>query len=226
MENLYGYKEKDVLLLAQFIKNRKDSLTEQFNEFSKATGKAKGTVRNLYYALAKKSNEDKDFCDKYLNGNSIKVNTSKGFSSEEERALVKQIIILKNSGISVRKAISELAKGDIKLALRYQNKYRNFVKNNQLELEQILLEIKREIGVDIKMQKEDRQVAFNEVQFRRLKNEIDLLVKRISKDIRDENEKLKTKIEFLENENLKLSRLLYGGGEAKPVNYFSNHNQT
>ena len=226
MESLYGYKEKDVLLLAQFIKDRKDSLTEQFNEFSLATGKAKGTVRNLYYALAKKSNEDQEFCNKYLNGKAIKVNTSKGFSSEEERALVKQIIILKNNGKSVRSAISKLANGDIKLALRYQNKYRNFVKNNPAELEQILLEIKKEIGVEVKMRKEDRQVTFNDIQFRRLKSEIDLLVKRISKDIRDENETLKSKIEFLENENLKLSRLLYGVVETNSTRCFLNHNQT
>ena len=74
MEKIYGYKEKDVLGLAEFIKNRGNaSLSSVFEKYGLASGKAKGTVRNLYYALAKFSSENQEFCDKYLDGKPLKV---------------------------------------------------------------------------------------------------------------------------------------------------------
>jgi hypothetical protein len=66
MEKIYGYKEKDVFALANFIKEKGElPLSTLFERFGAINGKAKGTVRNLYYALAKKSNADKEFCQKY-----------------------------------------------------------------------------------------------------------------------------------------------------------------
>ena len=223
MEKLYGYKEKDVILLAEFINTRRNNmLTKTFNEFAIEHGKSKGTVRNLYYALAKLSNKDTEFCKTYLGGEPIKVSEVENFTNKEEKDLVKQVLLLKNEGKSVRSAINELAKGDLKLALRYQNKYRNFIKNKKEELENLLEEIKREKGVEIELGTKDNQVTFNEIQIKRLKSEINGLVNRISLDLQRENKTLKERIEFLQKENLKLSRLLYGN--SMPIEYFSKHN--
>lgn len=223
MEKLYGYKEKDVILLAEFINTRRNNtLTKTFNEFAIEHGKSKGTVRNLYYALAKLSNKDTEFCETYLGGEPIKVSEVENFTNKEEKDLVKQVLLLKNDGKSVRSAINELAKGDLKLALRYQNKYRNFIKNKKEELENLLEEIKREKGVEIELETKDNQVTFNEIQIKRLKSEINGLVNRISLDLQRENKTLKERIEFLQKENLKLSRLLYGN--SMPIEYFSKHN--
>ena len=66
MESLYGFKEKDVKALAEFLKSRKNQpLTEVFKAYALMSGKKEGTVRNLYYAMAKKSGESEEFRKKY-----------------------------------------------------------------------------------------------------------------------------------------------------------------
>ncbi len=223
MEKIYGYKEKDVIQLAKFINGRKDkTLTKTFNEFAVEHGKSKGTVRNLYYALAKLSNKDQEFCDKYLNGQPIFVSEVENFSKEQEKELVKKVLLLKHQGKSVRNAINLLANGDAKLALRYQNKYRNFIKTKREELNLLIEEIKRENGVTIELETIKTQEYFNEFQLKRLKAEINGLVSRISQDLQKENQMLKERINFLQSENLKLNRLLYGTNT--PIEYFSKHN--
>ena len=223
MEKIYGYKEKDVILLAQFINTRRSrTLSKTFNDFAIEYGKSKGTVRNLYYALAKLSNKDQDFCEKYLNGTPIKVSEVENFSKEQEKELVKQVLLLKHQGKSVRSAINLLSNGDAKLALRYQNKYRNFIKNKKTELISLLKEIKKEKGIVVEIENQEKQVCFNEIQLKRLKSEINGLVNRISIDLQKENQALRERINFLQNENLKLNRLLYGS--SAPIEYFSKHN--
>lgn len=223
MEKIYGYKEKDVIQLAKFINGRKDkTLTKTFNEFAVEQGKSKGTVRNLYYALAKLSNKDQEFCDKYLNGQPIFVSEVENFSKEQEKELVKKVLLLKHQGKSVRNAINILANGEAKLALRYQNKYRNFIKTKREELNLLIEEIKKENGVVIELETIKTQEYFNEFQLKRLKAEINGLVSRISQDLQKENQALKERINFLQSENLKLNRLLYGTNT--PIEYFSKHN--
>ena len=223
MEKIYGYKEKDVIQLAKFISERKDkTLTKTFKEFAVEHGKSKGTVRNLYYALAKLSNKDQEFCDKYLNGQPIFVSEVENFSKEQEKELVKKVLLLKHQGKSVRNAINILANGEAKLALRYQNKYRNFIKTKREELNLLIEEIKKEKGVTIELETIKTQEYFNEFQLKRLKTEINGLVSKISQDLQKENQMLKERINFLQSENLKLNRLLYGTNT--PIEYFSKHN--
>ena len=223
MEKIYGYKEKDVIQLAKFISERKDkTLTKTFKEFAVEHGKSKGTVRNLYYALAKLSNKDQEFCDKYLNGQPIFVSEVENFSKEQEKELVKKVLLLKHQGKSVRNAINILANGEAKLALRYQNKYRNFIKTKREELNLLIEEIKKENGITIELETIKTQEYFNEFQLKRLKTEINGLVSKISQDLQKENQMLKERINFLQSENLKLNRLLYGTNT--PIEYFSKHN--
>ena len=99
MEKIYGYKEKDIIGLAQFLKqNANKSLTSVFNEYALINGKAQGTVRNLYYALAKRSLIDNDFCNKYLQGKPITVSKITQFDGDEQTKLLEQVVIAKQQG--------------------------------------------------------------------------------------------------------------------------------
>ena len=215
MDKIYGYKEKDIIGLAQFLKqNDTQSLSAIFEKYAVINGKAKGTVRNLYYALAKKSNSDKQFCDKYLNGKPLIVSKIVEFNQLEERELIKKVLLEKQKGRSVRATIMEIANGDGKIALRYQNKYRNAIKSKPKMIAEIIEEIKSE-GYFVQTSEEKTEIKniISQAQYNRLKAEIDNLAQKISLKLRKENEYLKERINLLESENLKLITLLYDNGK-------------
>lgn len=215
MNKIYGYKEKDVIALAEFIKDKGNrSLTSMFKEFGALYGKAQGTVRNLYYALAKLSKTDEEFCLKYLGGRPLSVGKVEGFTQEEERALVKSVLVGRREGVSARGVIMKLSNGDGKIALRLQNKFRNALKNKPRLVAEVVKELKdegRELAVV--SEKERTFDLISERQMQKLKNEINGLVGRIALKVRKENDYLKERVNVLERENLRLSALLYGEGK-------------
>ena len=224
MEKIYGYKESDMTELAEFLRGRKNEpLTKTFEAFAQSSGKAKGTVRNLYYALAKLSASDKRFCDEHLGGKALKVNVIEEFDAREEAEMLKKVLTGVKDGKSVRKCIAEITDGDAKRALRYQNKYRSVLAKKPELVAKIVGEIKEETGETVNVgQKSDKLPEIPEFQFERLTREINGLVERISLKTRRENEYLKGKIEKREAENLRLSAILYGGkGNAVP--FFSKN---
>ena len=204
MNKIYGYKQADVIGLAKFIRDRKGvNLTESFIKFAQKTGKSKGTIRNMYYALVKHSLTDKEFTAKYLGGTPLVVNKIVEFDEKTEQNLIEQILILKSQGKSVRGAILQLANGDSTLALRYQNKYRNILKNQSDRIN----ETAKKLGIEqIKTTNIDK---ISEFQYLRVKQEIDCLVDRISSKIRIENQILRERIGMLEEENERLNKLVY-----------------
>jgi len=133
------------------------------------------------------------------------------FNEDEEKQLIKSVLLKKEEGVSVRGAIMELAEGDAKKALRYQNKFRNALKRKPRLVAEVVHELKAE-GKDVKdvVVKSSPVSLISETQFKHLKTEINGLVARISESVRKENEYLKNRIVSLERENLKLSNLLYG----------------
>ena len=218
MKKLYGYKEKDILGFMNFLKNHKGNMSSAFSIYAKKVGKAKGTIRNMYYALAKTSKEDNVLQQKYLSGKSILVNEIVAFSKEEEKELVKQILILKGEGFSVRKAVFKLANGNAKLALRYQNKYRNSLKNKSL-VEEVLKEVNLRVGnKNILPFIKSKKIADSSLE--KLKAEIDGLVERISVKLQKENKFLKERIARLELENYKLNTLLFGEENKSKIPLF------
>ncbi len=215
MNKIYGYKEKDVKDFAEFIKGRKkESLSDIFSLYAKSSGKAKGTVRNLYYALAKTSKMDEEFCEKYFDGKPLSVGKIVSFSEEEEKHLIKRILLGRKDGQSVRGVIMELTEGDAKLALRYQNKFRNAIKNKPRLIAEIVKELKDE-GQEIGQYSRVANPAefISEKQLGALKREINNLVGKIALKTKKENEILRERVSVLERENLRLSTLLYGDGK-------------
>lgn len=228
MENLYGFNKKDALSLIEFIKNKKgESLSSIFEKYAKVSGKAKGTVRNLYYTISKLSNQNKEFCKKYLGGCPISVEEKVEFLPCQERALLKQIILKRADGVSVRKAVKDLAMGDEKLALRYQNKFRSTLKSNASLVNEIVSEIKKSKGeVEIKLTRKNKEPKFNEVLVGRLKKEINSLFERTFIELKKENALLREEIISLNEKNAKLRKLLYGNEKSNAVaEYFLSAGQ-
>ena len=223
MSKIYGYREEDIVKLAEFLSREKvGKLTDRFEKFALESGKAKGTVRNLYYAVAKRASVDKEFCKTHFSGQPLSVEKIELFSKEQERALIKDILKGKATGQSVRKVIRGLC-NDEKTALRFQNKYRNACATNPTLIEEIKTELEGE-GVKIKEKQAKGERMVSDAQLGRVKNEINNLVNRISLKERKENELLKCKITALEKENLRLSTLLYGGQRKDgALNFFSQH---
>jgi hypothetical protein len=204
MEKFLGFRVNDLKKLAEHIsKNPQNSLNDLFNEYSAKTGKASGTIRNLYYAMIKLCEKDDKFRYTYFKDNPPKAVKINAFSGEQEDWLLEKVISAVESGKSVRSAVLQLANGDSTLALRYQNKYRSLL----LSKPQKVKEISEKIGkID---QKRKITEIIPETSLFRLKREINSLVSRVNEKVRKENEYLRARVSFLQAENLRLNAILY-----------------
>ena len=131
-----------------------------------------------------------------------------------EKQLIKKILLGRKDGQSVRGIIMELSDGDAKLALRYQNKFRNAFKNKPRLIAEIVKELKdegQEIGQYSRVDNPAEYIS--EKHLGALKREINNLVGKIALKTKKENEILRERVSVLERENLRLSTLLYGDGK-------------
>ncbi len=223
MEKIYGFKDEDLMGLSKFLKEEKyTSLKDAFIKFSVCSGKAEGTVRNMYYALAKKSSVDETLCSKYCDGKPIRVKKNVYFNEDEERKIVHNVLLGIKEGKSARSVINEMANGDIKTALRIQNKFRNSVKNRT----RIALEEAEKIEIEYPKTSENKNYKndLSELQIKRLKDEINGLVTRISEKTKRENEFLKARLRALELENNRLNFMLYGNKFKSSVDRIIGYN--
>ena len=210
--NEHGFKRSDMEAMARAITAGDfcgKPLSEGFKDYSEKTGKAVGSIRNLYYAVAKLSRCDEKFRNEFLCGKPVAVNSPRSFTEKEERDVISDIERSKESGVSVRKATLDMANGDVTLALRYQNKYRS-------------VKAKRED--DGATQLVRKIVPNGDYLIVRLRREIDRLTDEVAVRVRRENASLKMRIANLTEENARLKRRLYGKGEGV-FNYFFPHGE-
>lgn len=163
-----GYTEEEAKSLVEYIwagKQAGKTLTYLFETYGAQHGRAKGSVRNYYYALMKNPKQD-DRVVKLLDGKQLSVERIREFTDEETDETLRSILAEKSKGISVRRAISNLAGGDDKLMLRLQNKYRNILKKQPERIEAIAAELGLGTGA-----------AEKSFLQRRLENEINALVR-------------------------------------------------
>lgn len=178
------------------------SLSTVFSEVAKKTGKAKGSVRNYYYNLLKDERQMDELSKTIVGVKNLKACRAQSFSKEDEDFLLSSIKSGKKSGKSVRKIIMEISGGDDKLALRYQNKYRNYISKTERErLEKAPIHAE-----DFKY-------------FDKLSKEIDGLVEKIKDKYATECLKLKKE----NDELLRQIKTLKKSGEVIPF-YFGNKN--
>lgn len=212
MNKINGYTEEEARGLVEYIKAGKQkgkTLTYLFETYGLKHGRAKGSVRNYYYALMKNEKADERIVQ-LLDGSALSVEKIREFTEEEATEALKSILLEKSKGISVRRAIFNLANGDDKLMLRLQNKYRNTLKKQPEKLAQIAKELglgedlyttgKRSKGAD------GRSARLPDKDFlrRRLENEINALYDRLAQALKTENERLRAENARLKAENEQL----------------------
>lgn len=189
MNKINGYTEEEAKRLVKYITDGKKAgapLSGLFAEYAKKTGRAKGSVRNYYYALLRSTGDER--VKNMLSGTDLKAEKIIPFSELETDKILKDILVQKSKGVSVRKAVMNLAGGDGKLMLRYQNKYRNVLAKQPERLERIAAEC----GITGGGTDETRK---------RIENEINGLYDRLASSLKEENKKLTTLIKRLTDEN-------------------------
>ena len=208
MSKINGYTEEEAKTLVEFIKegkNKGKTLTYLFEAYGLERGRAKGSVRNYYYTLMKNADADERIV-KMLDGSTLSVEKIREFTESETDDVLRSILAEKSKGVSVRKAIFRLAKGDDKLMLRLQNKYRNTLKKEPSRI----IRLATEMGLydeasELKERAEKKNVQPSFLQ-RRLENEINALYDRLTKALKEENERLRGEIEKLRGDNDRLKQ--------------------
>lgn len=207
MNKINGYTEEEAKSLVAFIKDGKQkgkTLTYLFETYGLQNGRAKGSVRNYYYALMKNEKGDERIV-KLLDGSELSVEKIREFTKEETDDVLRSILAEKSKGLSVRRAIFNLSGGDDKLMLRLQNKYRNTLKKEPERIAEIATELGLEEEAEsvrrgCRTNAEGRNSRLPDHDFlrRRLENEINALYDRLAQALKMENERLR-----MENEALK-----------------------
>ena len=195
MNKINGYTEEEAKSLVEYIwegKQAGKTLTYLYAAYGAAHGRAKGSVRNYYYALMKNRGKDERVV-KLLDGKQLSVEQIREFTEEETDRVLRSILAEKSKGVSVRRAICNIAKGDDKLMLRLQNKYRNVLKKQPGRVEAIAAEMGLETGEKSLLQ-------------RRLETEINALYDRLTRSLREENSRLSDENARLKKENEALRR--------------------
>lgn len=208
MNKINGYTEEEAKNLVEFIKEGKrkgKTLTYLFESYGVRHGRAKGSVRNYYYALMKNEKADERIV-KLLDGSELSVEKIREFTEEETDETIRSILAEKSKGLSVRRAIFNLSGGDDKLMLRLQNKYRNTLKKEP----QRIAEIAKELGlngeaermrtISEKQEKRGSALPKNDFLRRRLENEINALYDRLAQALKAENERLRAENARLKEE--------------------------
>ncbi len=187
MNKINGYTEEEATGLIEYIysgKNAGKTLSYLFETYGKEHSRAKGSVRNYYYAFLKKRDDER--VGRILEGKDLRAGAVRPFTEEETDEMLKKVLAERGKGLSVRRAIMNVAGGDERLMLRMQNKYRNLLKKQPERVRRAA----REAG----LQQEDDFLQ------RRLEREIDGLYSRLAADLRRENERLKAELEKLRKE--------------------------
>lgn len=188
MNKINGYTEEEARNLVEFVAEGRrtgKTLSGLFNAYAQKTGRAKGSVRNYYYALLRSTGDER--VRKMLRGTDLKAEKIMPFSEQETDRILREILTQKSKGISVRRAVLNLSKGDDKLMLRYQNKYRNVVTKQPERIERLMRECGLEAG-SMSAQK-------------RIEDEINALYDKLAASLKEENKRLTTLIKRLTDEN-------------------------
>ena len=187
MNKINGYRVEEADSLVKFVcegKLKGKTLTRIFEEYAARTGRAKGSVRNYYYALLKRTDDER--VKNMLEGTDLRAERIKPFTDEETDRILRAILKEKSKGVSVRRAVLNLSGGDDKLMLRYQNKYRNTLAKQPERINALL----KECGLD-----------GGDEGRRKIEEKINELYDRMTDALRSENERLTALVHKQSDEN-------------------------
>ena len=134
--------------LCAVARKKGESLSGVFKTMADKTSRSLNSVRNYYYGQAKTFELVPEVAKK-LGIKRAEVERARfvPFTDGEVRKLVETVLVAKAQGKSVRRAIFEMADGDSKTALRYQNKYRSVLRSHRAVVEQVMKDLTAR-GVD------------------------------------------------------------------------------
>ena len=187
MNKINGYTEEEARNLVSYVCegiNAGNTLTGIFQSYAQKTGRAKGSVRNYYYALLRTTGDER--VKNLLRDTNLKAEKIVQFSEKETDEILKAILTQKSRGISVRRAVLNLSGGDSKLMLRYQNKYRNVLTKQPERIEKLM----KECGLNT-----------SDEARKKLEREINDLYDRLASGLKEENRRLNLVIKKLSDEN-------------------------
>lgn len=219
MTKLRDAQIKELMKNAYDVRTKGGSLSKVFEDFANKTGKAKGSVRNVYYSALKKTESDAEYKDAILGDFQLKATKIISFEDGEADFLLEKILIGITFGKSVRRTIGEMTDSP-KLALRYQNKYRNILRFEKQRVEKVRQKIIKTYGKCCNPYKEGEK---GDAVLDKLKREINGLCDRIAKGLKEENDKLKQRVIELVKENEELKQILTQKDERAIDKYFDKH---
>ena len=179
---MYKLNEKQSKRLLQQVSEatkKGETLSSVFKKIAEKYSMAQGSVRNIYYKTIKEGK-----------GGSLSAKKVVPFDKDEETKLLKHALYERRNYNSMREVFLNMAKGDKKLALRYQNKYCSMIKNNRSLVMREILTQKKVLGECFNPYVDKK----NQAEKAKLKREINLIVKKITQKCAKENAELKVKL--------------------------------
>lgn len=192
MTKINGYTQEEAETLVNYIHEGREegkTLSYLFDSYGKSHGRAKGSVRNYYYNLLKSRGDER--VERLLAGKDLHAERIREFTEEETEEVIKKILIERSKGLSVRRAIRNIAGENEKMMLRLQNKYRNILKKEPERIQRA----GESIGISFPFARDEQR---KQSLKKRIEREIDSVYKQINHSLKEENERL-----LLENSALK-----------------------
>ncbi len=135
--NRTGWQEDETTRLFTAVKEASASgapLRSVFEALSDDLGRKPNSIRNYYYACLRQKPDAA-----YLRAAPFAT-----FTPEETHQLLRQVLMARGQGISVRSCVMDMAGGNHSLMLRYQNKYRTLLKHRPEMIEAVREELRQE----------------------------------------------------------------------------------
>ncbi len=107
-------------------------LRSVFEELSSDLGRKPNSIRNYYYACLREQ------------PGAVRSPAFQPFTQEETHELLRQVLMARGKGMSVRACVMQLSQGSHSRMLRYQNKYRTILKTRPEMIAQVCAELKAE----------------------------------------------------------------------------------
>ncbi len=131
-----GWQEAETARLFTAVKEANAAgapLRSVFESLSGDLGRKPNSIRNYYYACLRQQPDAAQRAPAF-----------RPFTPEETHELLRQVLIARGKGVSVRACVMSLAQGSHSQMLRYQNKYRTILKTRPELIAQVCEELKQE----------------------------------------------------------------------------------
>ena len=131
-----GWQQEEIDLLFSAVSEAAENgrpLRDVFAQVGAALSRKPNSIRNFYYARVRETPQL-----------AARQTPFRSFTDDEVRQLLRQVLIGRGRGQSVRACVTQMAGGDRAGMLRYQNKYRSILKNKP----ELLLEVAQELRME------------------------------------------------------------------------------